>query len=45
MADIIQAIHDPQLFQPLFRDLETWASWQTFLKAAFGLPMIDKAEL
>lgn len=45
MADIIQAIHDPHLFKPLFRDLETWASWQTFLKAAFGLPMNGEAEV
>ncbi|MFZ5447885.1 MAG: hypothetical protein ACOZFS_04520 [Thermodesulfobacteriota bacterium] len=45
MSDIIQAIHDPHLFRPLFRDLETWASWQTFLKAAFGLSMNDQAEL
>jgi hypothetical protein len=45
VSDIIQAIHDPHLFKSLFRDLETWASWQTFLKASFGLPMTDKAEL
>ena len=45
MLDIIQAMNDPHLFAPLFRDLASWASWQTFLKAAFGLPMNDKAEL
>ncbi|MDP3181268.1 MAG: hypothetical protein Q8M54_00440 [Desulfobaccales bacterium] len=37
--NIIEAIHDPHLFKPLFKDLATWQSWQTFLKALFGLPM------
>ena len=39
MIDIIQAIRDPQLFRPAFRDLATWSSWQTFLKAITGLPL------
>jgi len=41
---IIQAISDPNLFKPLFKDLKTWASWVVFLKALFALPM-DEAEL
>ena len=39
---IIEAIQDPHLFKPLFKDLATWASWQTFLKALFGLPMSEQ---
>jgi hypothetical protein len=36
---IIQAIHDPHLFRPLFKDLKTWAAWIVFLRALFGLAM------
>jgi hypothetical protein len=39
MVNIIQAIQDKHLFRPLFKNLETWASWIVFLKALFGLPM------
>lgn len=39
--DIIQAINDPNLFKPLFRDLETWSSWEVYLKALFGLLIWD----
>ena len=44
MMDIIQAIFDKNLFFPLFKNLETWASWIVFLRALFGLPM-SEAEL
>jgi len=37
--NIIEAIEDPHLFRPLFRQPETWAAWQVFLKAIFALPM------
>jgi hypothetical protein len=37
--DIIQAIEDPNLFGGLFRDPKTWATWRTFLRALFALPM------
>lgn len=37
--NIIQAVHDKNLFRPLFRKLETWAAWLVFLKALFALPM------
>jgi hypothetical protein len=36
---ILDAIDDPQLFAPWFRDRATWASWFTFLRALFGLPL------
>lgn len=39
--DIIQAIFDKNLFFPLFKNLETWASWIVFLRALFGLPMSE----
>lgn len=41
---IIDAIHDPQLFRPLFKNLDTWQPWLTFLKAFYGLPM-DAADI
>jgi len=36
---IIDAIEDPKLFRPLFKDLGTWAAWIAFLRAVFALPM------
>jgi hypothetical protein len=36
---IIEALEDPILFQPLFRDLSTWQAWLSWLKVVFGLPM------
>ncbi len=42
--NIIQAVHDKNLFRPFFRKLETWAAWLVFLKALFALPM-TKADL
>jgi hypothetical protein len=40
--NVIEAIHDPHLFRPLFKDLETWRSWEVFLKSLFALPMGDE---
>lgn len=40
--DIISAINDRHLFRPLFKDLDTWAAWQAFLKSLFALPMTDE---
>jgi hypothetical protein len=37
--NILQAIDDPALFAPWFRDKATWAGWRTFLAALFGLPL------
>lgn len=37
--NILQAIDDPNLFGPWFRDPGTWQVWRAFLCALFGLPM------
>ena len=37
--NILQAIKDPKLFAPCFKDIATWTSWLTLLKALFGLWM------
>lgn len=37
-ANILDAVHDPNLFGPWFERGE-WAAWQAFLAALFGLPM------
>ncbi len=36
---ILDAIHDPFLFRPLFKNLDTWRAWLVVLKALFALPM------
>ena len=41
MLSIIEAINDPNLFRPLFKDLGSWAAWQVFLKALLALPMTE----
>jgi hypothetical protein len=38
---ILQAIAEPRLFAPWFKDRRTWAAWFTFLRVLFGLPMGD----
>ena len=35
--NIIQAIQSSLVFRPLFRDLQTWHSWEVYLRALFGL--------
>jgi len=42
--NIIEAIRDKNLFKPLFRDIETWHSWEVYLKALFGLPIEDRTD-
>ncbi len=37
--NIIEAIHNKDLFRPLFKDLNTWAAWLVLLKALFGLKL------
>lgn len=37
--NIIEAIRDPNLFQPFLGDLQTWSAWQTALRATYGLPI------
>lgn len=41
MKTLLDALDDPKLFAPWFRDAETWQSWRAFLAALFGLPMTD----
>jgi hypothetical protein len=40
---IVDAIQDPQIFAPWFRDAQTWMAWFVVLKVMFGLPL-DGAE-
>jgi len=35
--NIIEALHSPDIFKSLFKDIETWHSWEVYLKALFGL--------
>ncbi len=43
--NIIAAIEDPGLFKPFFKDPGTWRSWETYLRALFGLEIVDGAGL
>lgn len=40
--NIIDAIHDANLFRPLFKSLDTWQAWFVVLKAIFAIPMTDE---
>lgn len=42
---IIEAIWDPALFRSAFKDLGTWRAWMIYLRALFGLPGIQGADL
>jgi hypothetical protein len=39
---LLDAIADPKLFAPFFKDPESWLSWRSLIAAAFGLPMTDE---
>jgi hypothetical protein len=39
---ILDAVHDPHLFRPLFKDLTTWQAWLVWLKSLFALPMNEQ---
>jgi len=39
--NILDAIEDPKLFAPWFKDRATWASWRAYLAALFALPMTE----
>jgi hypothetical protein len=39
---ILDAIHDDNLFRPLFKNLETWRTWLVVLKAMFALQMTEE---
>ena len=41
---IIEAMADPNIWQPWFRNADNWTGWRAFLKALFGLPL-SAAEL
>jgi len=43
-VDIIKTWNDPRFFKPLFKDIETWHSWEVYLKALFGLPIEDRRD-
>jgi hypothetical protein len=36
---LLDAVDDPLLFQPWFKDRATWAAWFVFLRALFGLTL------
>jgi hypothetical protein len=36
---LLDAIADPKLFAPFFKDPQSWLAWRTFIAAAFGLGM------
>ncbi len=36
---ILEAIRDPALFGPLFRNRESWRAWEALLAALFGLEL------
>ena len=40
---ILEALRDPALFgkQRAFQDLSTWQAWSTFLRAFYGLPIVE----
>jgi hypothetical protein len=41
-VNIIDAIHNADLFKPCFKNLDTWRAWLTLLKALFGLSLTDQ---
>ena len=43
--NVIQAIHSPKVFRPLFKDLSTWAAWEVYLRALFGLGVEGEKDL
>ncbi|MCW2078286.1 UNVERIFIED_ORG: hypothetical protein M2193_000461 [Bradyrhizobium japonicum] len=36
---LLDAIADPKLFKPFFKNPASWIAWRAFIAAAFGLPM------
>jgi hypothetical protein len=39
---ILDAMRDPALFSPWFKDSGSWRAWEVFLAALFGLPIEEK---
>jgi hypothetical protein len=40
----LEAMQDPALFGPWFKDRDSWRAWKAFFAALFGLPMDAGAE-
>jgi hypothetical protein len=40
-VNLLQAMRDPNLFAPWFRDHETWSAWRAFIATLFALPMTE----
>ena len=38
---ILEAMHDPNLFRPFFKELASWHMWVVVLKGIFGLSMTN----
>ena len=36
---LLEALDDPELFEPLFEPASSWTRWRSFLSALFGLPL------
>jgi hypothetical protein len=41
-VNILEAVDDPALFKPWFKDPTTWRAWRAFLASLFALPMTDE---
>jgi len=41
---IVEAIESKRFFKPLFQDISSWQSWLVFLKALYGLPMVEEEQ-
>ena len=39
IVTIVEAMRDPALFGPWFKDRGSWRAWEVFLAALFGLPI------
>jgi hypothetical protein len=40
--NLLEAIDDPRLFRPWFKDPESWTAWRAFISALFALPMTNR---
>jgi hypothetical protein len=39
--NVVEAIYNPNLFRPYFKDLSSWSSWITLLKVLSNVPLSD----
>lgn len=39
---LLQAMDDPNLFAPWFKDRASWTAWRAFIAALFGYPMTEE---